>query len=347
MNRLSDEARAILNDTGRIARRDEWFSRMRALFDGRPHPYNEERVFTLQGFGAGDGDPYTDPEDWAIRSLEALSRIPECEEDRFAPACIEYGIYGVHYIDRIFGADVFRLDDQWQAHYLTMPVGELQTPDLERDETWSLTRRAAKAFAEADVKLPLFGMPVLSSALNIYVNLYGPEGLCAMMEDEEAAMHDLIVINDLIRSLHRWFRENIPAQQLQAVVSTQRTQPPGHGQLCGCTCQLLSGAMYRDMIAPLDDALLGDYPGGGMIHLCGAHEQHIPVFREMKHLRALQLNDRAAADLEKYLAGLRDDQIIYLNPCKEMPLEKALEISGGRRIVICVAMNAPGMPRQA
>ena len=71
-----------------------------------------------------------------------------------------------------------------------------------------------------------------------------------------------------------------------------------------------------------------------MIHLCGTHTQHLKTFREMKKLRSVQLNDRAAEDLELYLKGLREDQIIYVNPCPTMPAEKILEISGGKRIVL-------------
>lgn len=214
-------------------------------------------------------------------------------------------------------------------------------PDLEKDETWNLARRAAKAFLDADVKVPLFGTPTLSSALNIMINLYGEEALVAMLEDEEAAEHDLKVINDLIRTLHRWYRENIPAAQLQPVISWERTQPSGYGQLCGCTSHLLSGRLYGEMIAPLDDALLGDYPHGGMIHLCGVHAQHIECFREMKHLRALQLNDRAAHDLKLYLDGLRKDQIVYLYPCEGMTAEEAVRISGGKRLILIGRSDAP------
>ena len=87
------------------------------------------------------------------------------------------------------------------------------------------------------------------------------------------------------------------------------------------------------MIAPLDDALLGDYPRGGLIHLCGRHTQHIPVFRKMEHLRALQLNDDAARDLDKYLSGLREDQVIYLYPFEGMTAGEALRISGNKRII--------------
>lgn len=338
---LSLAAQETLNDSARIARRDQWFSRLEELFSGRD---DNEDVFTLDGVVPRPEDDqlaYTHPEKWVMQCLELLAALPECNENRFSPDCVEYPIYGVHFIDKMFGANVYRHMGQWHADYLDSPVGQLQMPDLEKDETWALARRAAMAFLEAGVKLPLFGMPTLSSALNIYVNLYGGEGLATMLEDEEAAAHDLKIINDLIRTLHRWYITHVPARQLQPVISWSRTQPPGYGQLCGCTCQLLSGRLYRELIAPLDDALLAEYPNGGMIHLCGNHIQHLPAFREMKHLKALQLNDRAAEDLPVYLEGLRKDQVLYVNPCPGMPVEKIMEISGGERIVLCARMDAP------
>ena len=283
---------------------------------------------------------YTQPERWMEECLEVMAQGEECRANRFAPDLAAVDLYGVHFIDKLFGANVYFKDGQWNAEYLRTPVGELEFPDLARSGPWSLVKRAADAFLEAGVKAPLFAMPTLSSPLNILVNLYGQEGLLAMIEDQEAARHDLKVINDLIRALHRWFREHIPTQQLQCVASDGRAQPPGAGQLCGCTTQLLSGEMYREFIMPLDDALLGDYSRGGMIHLCGTHTQHIPAFRDMKHLRALQVNDRASWDLEAYLKGLRDDQVVYVCPCPEMPVEKILEVSGGRRVVL-VGAEAP------
>jgi hypothetical protein len=72
-----------------------------------------------------------------------------------------------------------------------------------------------------------------------------------------------------------------------------------------------------------------------MIHLCGSHAQHLPVFRNMKSLHAVQVNDRAAEDLQLYFDGLREDQVIYLNPCAGMTIDKAMEITGGRRLVLC------------
>jgi hypothetical protein len=54
----------------------------------------------------------------------------------------------------------------------------------------------------------------------------------------------------------------------------------------------------------------------------------------MKTVRAVQLNDRAAEGLAEYHANLRSDQIIYLYPCDGMPAEKAVEITGGERLVL-------------
>jgi len=177
--------------------------------------------------------------------------------------------------------------------------------------------------------------------LNIGVNLYGEELLVAMMTDPDAVAHDLAVINDVLKTMHRWYQANLSRAQLQQVVPGARTQPPGFGQLCGCTTQLLSREVYRDFIAPLDNALLSAYPHGGMIHLCGGHTQHIPTWREYPSFRAFQLNDRAAGDLALYYHGLRDDQVLYVNPCPEMPVEQIMAITGGRRVVIVDDLPEP------
>ena len=93
------------------------------------------------------------------------------------------------------------------------------------------------------------------------------------------------------------------------------------------------------MLADLDERLLGVYENGGMIHLCGSHTQHVETFKNMKTLKSVQLNDRAAENLEVYFNELRDDQIIYLNPCDGMPVRKAIEITKGKRLVVCANVN--------
>jgi hypothetical protein len=182
---------------------------------------------------------------------------------------------------------------------------------------------------------------VLSSPLNIALNLYGQRFLIAMIKDPEAAHRDLRLITDVIVTLHRWFQEAIPFVQLQMIATGGRCQPPGYGQLCGCSTHLISGASYAEFIAPLDDEILSLYPNGGMIHLCGSHSQQIPIWREMASLRAVQMNDRAAEDLGIYFDELRDDQIMYVNPCEGMPIEQIVQITGGQRVVIVADIKEP------
>jgi len=348
MKKLSAEAHAYLNDESLIAERDMWFARMRDLFDGKENDYNSKKVYTLHGVAPrprNGSDLYTAPEDWVIECLETMyAQRDACFHEGFTPICISYPAYGVHYVDKVLGANVRFHAGQWNTDYLTAPIGSLEMPDLDKNPTWQCTKRAVETFLEADVKLPLQATPVLARALNILINLYGQEGFIAMFEDEDAVRHDLDVINTLIRTLHRWYIDNIPKEQLQPVISWARTQPPGYGQLCGCTTQLLGAELYREFIAELDDAILGEYENGGMIHLCGSHTQHLETFRNMKNLRSLQLNDRAAEDLALYLEGLRDDQILYVNPCEGMPVEKILDISKGERIVLVKSMPSPDKP---
>ena len=341
---ISSKAREILNRKDLIEKRDLWFERMENVFDAKETEWSKKYVYAVNGVSAwGRHDPYTEPELWAEDCLENLAECYEIMENEnyFRPLCVEYNIYGVHYIDKILGSKVYFKDGQWYNDYLTSPIGELKYPDLDKSEVWSLTKRAIKAFLDADVKLPLFGLPTFASVLNIAVNLYGAEILAEMLTEPENAKSDLKVINDLLCDLHSYCRETIPYRQLQPVISWNRTQPPGYGQLCGCTTQLLSGSMYEEFIAPLDDKLLAVYPKGGMIHLCGSHTQHIEVFRKMEHLKAIQINDRACADLKAYFEGLRDDQIIYLNPCKEASIEDAVKITGGKRLIIAADISDP------
>lgn len=330
---LSRKAREILNNSEYITYRERWFEKMEILFQsgtGR---------MALNGILGESSDPgriYREPDLWVEECLENLAqKIPDVfREDRFVPPCVESALYGVHFVDRIFGSRVYFQDGQWYNQYLDSEVGELSEPDLERSETWELAVRVAEAFLAQDVKLPLFGLPTIASALNIAVNLYGEEILVAMLMEPEAARHDLRIINDTLKKIHEWYRKRIPFRQLQPVISWERTQPHGYGQLCGCTTQLLSAELYREQVMYLDDQLLAVYPNGGMIHLCGSHTHLIPCFARMEHLRSVQLNDRAAEDLEFYVKGLREDQVLYVNPCEGMKRERILELCRDRAVIL-------------
>ncbi|MHB1357091.1 MAG: hypothetical protein ACYCZF_14070 [Anaerolineae bacterium] len=293
--------------------------------------------FHLQGVaGKADANLYTDPQCWLDEALDDLAARAASILDPvvFRPLSIEPWPYGVHFIDRMFGCQVYYYEDNWWAHPLRSPIGTLEHPDLAIDDTWRLARELALGFIARGVTVPYYALPVIASPLNILVNLYEQDVLEAMITSPVAVQHDLRIITDLLCELHRWYRIHIPAEQLQPVAASGRCQPPGFGQICGCTTHLLSASMYQIYIADLDAEVLAVYPNGGLIHLCGAHTQHIPAWRNRLSFRAFQLNDRAAEDLERYYYDLRADQIIYLNPTETMTAERALKITGGQRLVI-------------
>jgi len=322
-----------LRDPALVAVRDEHFARLERVFAGeRP-----DRAFVLCGIAEVTEDDGPGREAWLDGALDRLASHRERALDRsvFRPLCVNYNPHGVHFIDHLFGADVFRMEDgSWQVHYLQTPIGDLQRPDLNANESWQAAKGLTEAFVEREVPGVLFGLPTIGSTLNIAVNLYGQGIILAMMIDPEAARHDLGVINGLLCDIHRWYRATVPERQLQCIVPQGRCQPPGFGQLCGCTTQLLSPGLYEGFIAPLDDELLSVYPRGGMIHLCGTHTQHIPCWRELPSFGAFQTNDRASEDFETYFRELRDDQVLYVNPCEAVTVERIVEVTGGRRVVI-------------
>jgi len=329
---IKPSTRAILNDPTLLAARDEGIARLSDLFAGRL----ADPPFRLNGcLGASGADLTRTPSSgWPRPGQPRRDRRDARPAGVFRPLCIEFGAFGVHFTDRIFGADVYFHADQWYARRLASAVGELPAPDLDLDPTWQLARRLAEAFLACRVSVLLFGMATIASALNIAVNLYSEAFLIALHERPEAAARDLATINSVLCTLHRWYMARIPAAQLQAVCSAHRTQPPGFGQLCGCTTQLLSERLYREHVAPLDDALLGTYPHGGMIHLCGATPSISRPGAPCNPSARCSSTTAPAEDLPRYFRELRDDQIIYLNPCDAMTVEQALAHTGGRRLVI-------------
>ena len=198
---MTNYTRHILNDTRLISVRDEHFTGLGRIFDG-----TEDATFYLSGInGRSEIAIYDEPELHLAGCLEDLAQMAEDARDTdiFRPLCFECDIYGVHYVDSIFGCHVYHKHGQWYNDPLDSEVGELGTPDIDKSPVWQLTRRVAAAFVAADVALPVFGLPTIASTLNIAVNLYGERILTAMLCEPEAAVRDLQTINDVLMELHR------------------------------------------------------------------------------------------------------------------------------------------------
>ncbi len=251
----------------------------------------------------------------------------------FRPPVVECSPLGVHFVDALFGARVYQYEGQWWSDPLPGRLADLLPVEITEHllVDW-MTRALAAILARLPVEVAL-AAPVFSSTLNIAVNLFGEAALEDVTDADAGTIGGLAAITATICRLHAWVRHHF-AGRVRFYCSSARYAPDGVGHLCGCSTQLVSAETYRRYFAPFDEHVLGMYPGGGTIHLCGRHAQHLPHWRNMKLLRGVQLNDAAADDFPAYWHGLRDDQVIYIAPTEAMPLEEILRISGGRRVIV-------------
>ncbi len=340
MNTPLKNAIAVLNDPDFVEIVNGHFENMERVYAGAL----PERPFGLTGvWGTATSNPFTHPEDCITEQLIALASV-ELDKLRnravFRPGITGVGLYGVHFMDALFGAEVFDLDGtgNWQTRTLTRPVGTLALPPWQEHPAWQAAARAAEFFVSCGVKSVVFELPCISSPLNIAVNLYGQEFLLAMLEEPEAAQHDLRVIVDLMRAIHAWYLARVPVRQRQAA-AIGRVHPGGYGHLCGCSATMLSADQYREFIVPYEREVLRLFPRGGMMHLCGFYEQLIPVWAEFPELKVLQVNDDASGELPAYFRGLPADKIFYNLECPQMPWRQAEQLTGGYRIIHTCAVG--------
>jgi len=287
-------------------------------------------------WGTNETDMLAEPEAWLEDVLRGMAAGAAQAADRatFRPLSIEVDPLGVHYIDALFGARTcFHAGQVW-SDPLDCDPADIAPPDLPHSSVFLASLALARRAIARTQGRVLVTTPVLSCPANIGMNLFGERLLEAMIERPAAARHALRVITDAILACARAFAQAIPDAVRRGSVACSRCAPPGFGQIDGCATQLVSARHYEEFLAPPDAEVLRASPHGGMIHLCGAHAQHIPAWSRMPELRAVQLNDRAAEDLARYAGGLRPDQILYVAPTPSMPVERILRITRGERVVL-------------
>lgn len=323
-----------LNSSELIEAREYHMKRLEELFDCKPF----DRPYVLSGYTSiVENDPLTDPDRWAKDILTKMYEHAELLLDRkvFRPLCPNSWLYGVHFIDKVFGANVFFKAGQWWSEGVKCQVGELPVPDLEHNETWLKAKRLTEALVAEGVSVPFYSTQVLGEPWNQTFNLYRERALMGFYDNPDGMRRDLGIVTDIIIQMHQWYQKTIPPLQFQPIVPEGRCQPRGYGQMCGCSTQLISNNIYVEFIKELDERVLSLYPHGGMLHLCGRHLQHLHTWKSMSCIRSLQLNDRATEDLYEYYNGLRKDQILYVYPTERMTPAICLEVTeNGRRMVL-------------
>lgn len=287
-------------------------------------------------FGTNEPDMLDEPEAWLEDVLGDMAANADELADAvtFRPAAIELDPLGVHFIDALFGAETCIREGQVWSEPLDCDLAELTVADLSGSEVLRKSLRLARLAVEASAGRLLVALPVFSCAINIGINLFGQRLLEALAERPDVARRALGIINDAILQCVRAFRDVVPESIARNSVVCNRYAPPGFGQIDGCATQLVSARHYAEQFAPLDAQLLAAWPHGGMLHLCGAFEQHVDAWAGMIPLRSVQTNDRASEDAALLWERLREDQILYIEPTETVTVERILEITGGRRVVL-------------
>jgi hypothetical protein len=322
----------------------------RARLEGLYRGIQPDRLVALHGawYGRSHGiggtnvmDMLDEPEAWLAEVLAEMASDQDrlADPHTFRPAVIEVDPLGVHFVDALFGAETrFHSGQCWSAE-LPYDMDQLECPVLTALPLFQKTLRlcrmavdAARAYAGEGVIY--VATPVLACAINIGINLFGERLLVDLHARPEAAQAALAKLNHTILEAAGRIHSVIPEDIRRNSVAENRLAPAGVGQFDGCATQLVSRRDYARFFAPLDEALMRLSPGGALMHICGAHTQHIATWRAMPGLRAVQLNDRAADDLEAYFHGLREDTVFYVTPNEAMPLEKIMARTGGERLVI-------------
>ncbi|HGJ67049.1 TPA: hypothetical protein ENS27_16945 [bacterium] len=323
-------------------------NRLKAFYSGQ----QIDEVIAIAGrmFGHNHGlagineiDMLRKPDEWLDDVLKDMSQYAHESNDMitFKPLTIEIDPLGVHYIDAIFGADVYIHDQQTWSDQLDIDLDDLQMPDLSNNQVFQESLILTRKAVELTQGKIFITTPVLSCAINIGINLFGERLLESLITRPESAKRALKLINDVIIECTKAFFEIIPDNIRRNSVACNRFAPDCFGQIDGCATQLVSENQYSNFFAELDDELLSISKNGGMMHLCGTHTQHISTFRSMKNLRSIQINDRAAEDLNLYFNGLRSDQIIYVAPTASLSLDRILEITKGKRLILQIPLNEP------
>jgi hypothetical protein len=207
-------------------------------------------------------------------------------------------------------------------------------PDIEHSDTLNKSLRLTELVVQAIEDPIVIAAPVLSCPINIGINLFGERLFEELEDDPDGVDHALRIITDVILKCFEAFNNITPGKFRRNSVANWRYMPEGFGFIDGCATQMISPRHYDRFFAHLDQELLRAMPNGGMIHLCGASAQHMPAWKNMPEMRALQLNDRATDDFELYWNGSREDQILYVDPTEKYPVERILDITKGKRVVI-------------
>ena len=289
------------------------------------------------------GLPHVGPYDREVWLEEKLRHFRE-NADRYKdpvnwrPFALSLGRFDLHFASAVMGCPVFRKEEGpvwWTPlSQLGVRMEEFRPPDLDENPVFQEMLKLLRFVVEAtEGRIPV-ELPYVSEPLVAGVDIFREEFLATLAQEPELAERVIAEISETILEMRRRFLGVAPDGPLYAHGFHHRMMPKGYTLLYGCTTQLISSRMYEEHFLGWDRELFGCSARGGCIHLCGRHAHHLQAWRDAPEVKSLQLNDAACDDLQLYWENLRPDQFIILVPSEKVTMEEALEITGGRQLVV-------------
>ena len=278
-----------------------------------------------------------DKEGWLDNQLRAVkANVEEAldSESLFYPIIEMFSLYGTHYMDILFGADVKWHEEQFWSESVEYSVADMEPPDFEGSELIGQTLELARWIKERTGGGFLISMPDVGCPLNVAINLFGERFLMELALAPESAKRALDIIADAMRRVYEVLIEEVGQETVRCHNAYYVYTPRDYAGLSICATQLISAEHFTECVADADDASVPSVYRGMIQHICGRSTQHIEELARRERVKGVQLNDAAADDFEAYFRGLRADQVIYVCPTERMPVEKVMSISRGERTII-------------
>ncbi len=170
---------------------------------------------------------------WLEAGLSSLQEGLSLAADpvTFRPLVLEFWPLGVHYVDAVFGATVRPRDGNFWSDLLPTDLADLQPLDLDAVPLVRWTDSAIRRMLEALPAGVLVTTPVLSSPVNIVINLFGERALLDMASAGPDQRRGLQVIADTIAGLHRRFLALSADSRVHFYACSFRYAPAGFGHI--------------------------------------------------------------------------------------------------------------------
>lgn len=283
-----------------------------------------------------------DREAWLSAQIETVQANMACALETaslYRPIVSLFNLWGTHYMDRLFGAEVSWRYGQFWSEPVAHGVSAIEPPDLPSSPLVRESLDLARRIKERTKGRFLIAMPDVGCPLNIAVNLFGERFLLAVAEDPKAAGRALAVIAEATRRLHEAFVAEVDQEVLRCHNAFWVYVPSDIAGLSLCASQLLSPAQYASLVLKADEDAAPPCYRGMVQHICGHSAHQIANLARSARVKGVQLNDAGTDDLPRYFQGLREDQVIYAVPNATMGVGRILELTRGRRLVLLAKLD--------